>query len=163
MSVNRCLCIVFNYLQWSGNLKCVNNRKKIEAMHDKDTIPIMATQWWRHRLQGTSLGWLQDTSYSLIDHGQICAFVERWHEETLSFHLPFGEMTVTLDDVSCLLHLPIDGILMSHEFISRDDAVDSMVMYLGSDPGDALVEVTRTRGAHCRFSYLRRIFKERLL
>jgi hypothetical protein len=31
------------------------------------------------------------------------------------------------------------------------------------DLGDAFLEVTRTRGAHCRFSYLRRIFKERLL
>jgi len=114
-------------------------------------------------MQRSGLGWLQDTSYILIDHGLICAFVKRWHEETSSFHLPFGEMTVTLDDVSCLLHLPIDGMLMSHETITRDDAVDLMVTHLGSDPGDALLEVTRTRGAHCRFRYLRRIFKERLL
>nr|ABE87602.1 hypothetical protein MtrDRAFT_AC153123g9v2 [Medicago truncatula] len=54
-------------------------------------------------------------------------------------------MTVTLDDVSCLLHLPIDGMLLSHETITWDDAVDSMVTHLGSDPGDALLEVTRTR------------------
>ena len=74
---------------------------------------------------------------------------ERWHEETSSFCLPFGEMTVTLDDVSCLLHLPIDGMLLSHETITRGDAVDSMVTHLGSDLGDALLEVTRTRGAHC--------------
>jgi hypothetical protein len=147
--LNTTLCIVFNYLQWRGNLKFVNNGKKIEAMHDKDTTPIMAARWWRHRLQGTGLSWLQETSYSLIDHSLICAFVERWHEETLSFHLPLGEMTVTLDVVSCLMHIPIDGMLLSHEFISRDDAVDSMVTYLGSDLGDALVEVTRTRGAHC--------------
>ena len=83
-------------------------------MHDKETIPIMAAQWWQDILHGTSLSWLQDTSYSLIDHGLICAFVERWHEETSNFHLPFGEMTVTLDDVACLLHLPIDGMLLSH-------------------------------------------------
>jgi len=123
----------------------------------------MAARWWRHRLQGTSLSWLQETSYSLIDHSLICAFVERWHKENSSFLLPFGEMTVTLDDVSCLLYLPIVGMLMSHEFMTRDDAVDLMVTYLGSDPGDDLVEVTRTRGAHFRFSYLWRIFKERML
>jgi len=70
---------------------------------------------------------------------------------------------MTLDDVSYLLHLLIDGMLLSHETISRDNAVDMMMMgYLGSSAGDALDEVTETRGAHARFSYLRRIFKERL-
>ena len=48
-------------------------------MHDKDTTPIMAARWWRDRMQGTDLSWLQDTSYSMIDYGLICAFVERWH------------------------------------------------------------------------------------
>jgi len=122
----------------------------------------MAAQWWQDRLQGTSLGWLQDTSYNLIDHGLICAFVERWHEETCSFHLPFGEMTVTLDDVACLLHLPIDGMLISHGSISRDEEVEWMVTYLGSDLGDALKVVEKTKGAHCRFGYMESIFKERL-
>jgi len=68
-------------------------------------------------------------------------------------------MTVTLDDVSCLLHLPIDGMLLSHSTISRDEAVEWMVEQLGSDPGEAAVEVKKTKGAHCRFSYFRRIFK----
>jgi len=49
---------------------------------------------------------------------------------------------VTLDDVSCLTHLPIDGMLLSHELISRDDAMDMMIQYLGSYPGDVLDEVT---------------------
>jgi hypothetical protein len=116
-------------------------------------IKIPPLSWlhggWRDRMQGTGLSWLQDTSYNLIDHSLICAFVERWHEETSSFHLSFGEMTVTLDDVSCLLHLPIDDMLLSHAFISRDDAVEWMVTYLGSDPGEALDEMTKTKDAHC--------------
>jgi hypothetical protein len=37
-----------------------------------------------------------------------------------------------------------------------------MVEYLGSDMGEALKEVEKTKGAHCRFSYLETIFKERL-
>jgi len=132
-------------------------------MHDNDTGPIMNARWWRNALEAIGLSWLQDTSYSQIDHDLIFAFAKRWHEETSSFHLPFGEMTVTLDDVSCLLHLPIDGMLLPHEFISRDDAMDLMIRYLGSDPGDALEDVTNTRGAHARFSYLTKIFKECLL
>jgi len=46
---------------------------------------------------------------------------------------------VTLDDVSCLLHLPIDGMLLSHSTISRDEAVEWMVEQLGSDMGEAVV------------------------
>ena len=53
----------------------------------------MVARWWRDRLQHTGFSWLQDTSYSLIDHSLICAFVERWHGETSSLHLPFGEMS----------------------------------------------------------------------
>ena len=34
---------------------------------------------------------------------------ERWRPETHTFHLPPGEMTVTLGDVSALWGLPIDG------------------------------------------------------
>jgi len=55
--------------------KCINNGKKIEVMHDKQTTPIMAAGWWRDRLQRTGLSWLKDTSYSLIDHSLICAFI----------------------------------------------------------------------------------------
>jgi len=156
------LGIVCNYLKWRGKLECINNEKKIEVMHDKETIPIMAAQWWQDRLQGTDLGWLQDTNYSLIDHGLICVFVKRWYEETSSFHLLFGEMTVTLNDVACLLHLPIDGMLLSHGTITRDETVELMETYLGSSTGDALKEVEKTKGAHFRFGYLERIFKERL-
>lgn len=54
----------------------------------------------------------------MIGHCLICAFVERWHKETFSFHLPFGEMTVTLDDVASLLHIPIDDMLPYPRVIS---------------------------------------------
>jgi hypothetical protein len=45
----------------------------------------------------------------------------------------------------------------------RYDAVDMMIQYFRSSPGDALDEVNETRGAHARFNYLRKIFKQRLL
>ncbi|XP_050912717.1 uncharacterized protein LOC127127552 [Lathyrus oleraceus] len=32
-------------------------------------------------------------------------FVERWHKETPTFHLSLSDMTITLDDVSSLIHL----------------------------------------------------------
>jgi hypothetical protein len=39
----------------------------------------------------------------------ITALVDRWRPETHSFHLRTGEMTVTLQDVSMILALPIEG------------------------------------------------------
>ncbi len=47
--------------------------------------------------------------HCLIDRGLIAALVERWRPETNSFHLPVGECTVTLEDVSCLWGLSVTG------------------------------------------------------
>lgn len=44
-----------------------------------------------------------------IDHALITALVERWRQETHTFHLLVGETTVALQDVAVLLGLRIDG------------------------------------------------------
>ena len=43
------------------------------------------------------------------DIALIRALVERWRPETNTFHFPFGEMTITLEDVYMLMGLPISG------------------------------------------------------
>ncbi|KAL5555078.1 hypothetical protein UlMin_037314 [Ulmus minor] len=50
-----------------------------------------------------SVGFIQ------IDWPLITALVERWRQETHSFHFVVGESTVTLQDVALLLGLPIHG------------------------------------------------------
>ena len=44
-----------------------------------------------------------------IDHCLISALIERWWPETHMFHLPHGEMSITLLDVEVIFELPIDG------------------------------------------------------
>lgn len=81
------------------------------------------------------------------------AFTKRWHSQRSSFHLLIGEMTTTLDDVSCLMHLPIRGRLLDHRRMGREEAFDIMVTHLGDDPGKAAKKEANTRGAHARFSF----------
>ncbi|KAK9148391.1 hypothetical protein Scep_007148 [Stephania cephalantha] len=52
---------------------------------------------------------LIDCSYRKGNKELILAFVERWQPNTNTFHLPFGEMSITLEDVSLLLHIPVTG------------------------------------------------------
>jgi hypothetical protein len=70
-----------------------------------------------------------------------------------------GEVTVTLDDVSCLLHLPNEGRLPDYENVGRDGGIKLMVDILGSDPADVEKEIVVTKGANTSHTYLQRHFK----
>jgi len=45
-----------------------------------------------------------------MDGPLLSCFVDRWRPETHSFHLPSGEITVTLEDVAMILGLPLEGL-----------------------------------------------------
>ncbi|CAK8544746.1 unnamed protein product [Lathyrus sativus] len=73
-------------------------------------VPLQLPREMEGWISRSGLASLQRTSLTKIDTNLVSAFEERWHLETSSFHMSFGEMTITLDDVSCLLHLPIKGV-----------------------------------------------------
>ena len=78
----------------------------------------------------TGLSPLTACSLNTSDRGLIYAFAERWHKETSSFHLPIGEVTITLDDVASLLHLPITSVFHTFDALHVDQAVDLLVELL---------------------------------
>ncbi|XP_068492245.1 protein MAIN-LIKE 2-like [Phaseolus vulgaris] len=90
--------------------------------------------------------------------GLISAFVERWHAETNSFHLPIGEMTITLDDVSSLLHLPILGQFPTCVPLEYNGAATILTELLGVEEAREKAEMRQCRGVHVRLSWLRDIY-----
>ncbi|KAH1241654.1 Serine/threonine-protein phosphatase 7 long form [Glycine max] len=53
--------------------------------------------------------WIMKMGYLKINAALITAFIERWRPEIHTFHLRCGEAIITLQDVSVLLGLRIDG------------------------------------------------------
>ena len=45
-----------------------------------------------------------------VDHALITALVKRWRPETHTFHLPHGDMGITLQDMEVMLGFPVDRL-----------------------------------------------------
>jgi hypothetical protein len=58
------------------------------------------------------------------DSSLIAAFLDWWRPETHSFHLPIGEMTVSLEDVSMLFGLLLEPWRASRWGLLTSPALD---------------------------------------
>ncbi|XP_075665819.1 serine/threonine-protein phosphatase 7 long form homolog [Castanea sativa] len=68
-----------------------------------------------------------------LDHALITALVERWRPETHSFHLPHGEMTITLQDIEVIMGVPVHGLPVVG-FTHMDNWRDFCMDLLGTPP-----------------------------
>ena len=89
---------------------------------------------------------LCNIGYEVADKGLITTFVERWHKDTNSFHLPVREMMITLDDMLSILHIPIVGQFPTYETLSYDEAKDLLIELLGVLESQANEELKESRG-----------------
>ncbi|KAL5163156.1 Protein MAIN-LIKE 2 [Glycine soja] len=110
---------------------------------------------------GTGLSSLIVFSVDTGDRRLISSFVERWHRETSSFHLPVGEVSITLYDVVSLLHLPIVGVFHTFQPLHVNEAVLMLVELLEVLGEEARVETAHCHGPYIRLSWLRDIYQSR--
>ncbi|KAL5184860.1 hypothetical protein HKD37_17G048496 [Glycine soja] len=80
----------------------------------------------------------------LASHGR-----KRWDKGTSSFHLPVGELTITLDDVASLLHLPIISAFHSFEPLHVDEVVIMLMELLKVSDEEVRAETAQCHGAYC--------------
>ncbi|KAH1225536.1 Protein MAIN-LIKE 2 [Glycine max] len=95
-------------------------------------------------------------AYSLdtCDHGLMSAFVEYWHKVTSSFHLSVRKVTITLDDIASLLHLPTVEVFHSFEQLHVDNVVEMLVELLEVSAIDARAETIQCHGSYVQLSWL---------
>ncbi|XP_028189735.1 protein MAINTENANCE OF MERISTEMS-like [Glycine soja] len=110
---------------------------------------------------GTELSPLIACSVDTSDRGLLSLFVEWWHRETSSFHLPVGELAIMLDDVSLLLHVPVVGDLHAFQPLHVDDAVQMLVDLLMVSAEAARAETGQCRGPYVCLQWVHDIYERR--
>ncbi|XP_057434381.1 protein MAIN-LIKE 1-like [Lotus japonicus] len=112
---------------WTGNERMIRprHRRRLSMVHEIDSRI-------RALIDNAGFGHAFEIGDSNIDHHLITALVERWRPETHTFHFPYGEVTITLQDVALQLGLPIDGEVVTGYSSSNWKEVCSLL--LGHSP-----------------------------
>nr|ABA93972.1 transposon protein, putative, Mutator sub-class [Oryza sativa Japonica Group] len=93
----------------------------------------------------------------LYNAAALTALVDRWRPETHTFHLPCGELTVTLEDVAMILGLPIRGQAVTGDTASGNWR-ERVEEYLGLEPPVAPDGQRQTKTSGVPSSWLRANF-----
>jgi len=121
-------------------VKLSSHGRKLKA--DKLTVLGEGANWLWDRVNGSSQAPFIQIGFVSINGALITAFSESWHKETINFHLPVWKMTVTLDDVVCILHIPIKRRPMEYDDCTYELGVELMTTLLGVPNDEAVVETS---------------------
>ena len=112
-------------------------------------IPENRLRWFWDPVEASGLHGLIYTGYSTVTHAMIHALCE---------------MTITLDDVYNLLHIPIQGHMLDHDAImDRDRGLDLMIRLLGISEADARAEQRTESAGHISYPTLKRLYEAHLI
>nr|XP_004507309.1 protein MAIN-LIKE 2-like [Cicer arietinum] len=121
-----------------GSLKVITHGLKLKKFAEVP-LPDLLDHW----IQESGLMHLSSGYLTMADAGLISVFVEIWHKETNSFHLPFGEMTITLDDVATLLHISPHGKFFDAPVnMNTNNAARAAHEYLSATWEEACAEIS---------------------
>ncbi|XP_057426301.1 protein MAIN-LIKE 2-like [Lotus japonicus] len=137
-----------------GNAMLGNDKEK-----HNDVKKCFST-YVKGRVEAAGLLPLLTCNLPSVDKTMLTAFVERWQPETSSFHMSFGEMTITLDDVSSLLHIPVKGKFFTLPVLTREDASSALHKQLGVTQADAEEEIRKTLGPYARYTWLLKVAED---
>jgi len=99
-----------------------------------------------------------------LGHAMLTALSDRWHEDTSSFHLSVGELTVTMNDVACHLDIPIEWKMLNREEkISSYRGVQLMTKVLGVVEQTVIEEWAKQFCARIIISWLKVLFEKHLI
>ncbi|KAF1874526.1 hypothetical protein Lal_00029953 [Lupinus albus] len=88
-------------------------------------------------LQLTGFSKLSSLRSFNIDPCLIIALVERWRPETHTFHLPHGECTITLEDVSLQIGVNVNGLpLVGPTYFDWNEICEELLGKVPSDEQD---------------------------
>jgi len=91
---------------WEGNERVLQPRRhSIWILKHRDLIEPRV----KMLIDAAGFGHVLKVSNVEINHLMVTALCERWRTKTHTFHMPLVETTVTLEDVSLQLGVPIDG------------------------------------------------------
>jgi hypothetical protein len=144
------LSIMFSFKYMYDRHEGLKPKLKIASLRAKvaERVPDQHPESIQGWLNILGLCWLEQTSLKKVDPQLISAFVERWHPETSSFHMSFGGMTITLDDVACLLHLPVRGNFYSLILVTMEEVATLASELLGVTYEAALHETSQQMGGY---------------
>ena len=149
---------------WEGQderkMKVINHT---EMLHIWDLKIDKTHPTFKRIVLNSGLNIISSCAHEHVEKTLICAFLERWHRETNSVHMPFGEMTMTLEDIRCLTGLNITGKPVLEISAYSTQKVEAKIHeLLGIPKSSAKDGISKSGGGRISLEWLRTTFRKKV-